>query len=82
MTVTGKLCRNPFSTIKLAQEDGGSRAEEPDTISISLNFAASRTIFAVRSCGFVDAWTGAVYSEALEKSVIRVAGATTFGHDM
>jgi hypothetical protein len=26
MTVTGKLCRNPFSTIKLPHEDGGSKA--------------------------------------------------------
>jgi hypothetical protein len=24
--LTGKLCRNPFSTIKLSHEDGGSKA--------------------------------------------------------
>jgi hypothetical protein len=26
MTVTGKLCRNSFSTINLSHEDGGSKA--------------------------------------------------------
>ncbi|MDX8450424.1 hypothetical protein [Mesorhizobium captivum] len=34
-----------------------------------------RSIFAIRGCGFVDARAGAVYSESLGKSVIRVAGA-------
>ncbi|MDG4907249.1 hypothetical protein P9228_12490 [Mesorhizobium sp. WSM4898] len=82
MTVTGKLCRNPFSTIKLAQEDGGSRAEEPDTISISLNFAASRAIFAVAAVDLLMHGRTLCIQKALEKSVIRVAGATTFGHDM
>jgi len=29
VTITGKLCRNPFSTIKLSHEDGGSKAGKP-----------------------------------------------------
>ncbi|RWA69917.1 hypothetical protein EN853_26245 [Mesorhizobium sp. M1C.F.Ca.ET.210.01.1.1] len=75
MTITGKLCRNPFSTIKLTQEDGGSKAGGPaQPLSASFSRRDS-SIFAILGRGFVDARAGAVYSESLGKSVIRVAGA-------
>ncbi|MGX5805790.1 hypothetical protein ACWGS9_31900 [Bradyrhizobium sp. Arg314] len=69
MAITGKLCRNPFSTIKLSQEDGGSKA----ALSPGDGFSrCGHTIFAVDNFGFVDARSGAVYSESLGKRVIRV----------
>ncbi|WP_210235825.1 hypothetical protein, partial [Mesorhizobium sp. M1C.F.Ca.ET.204.01.1.1] len=73
--------RNPFSTIKLAQEDGGSKAGGPTRCPQASLSLPERAIFAVGGRGFVDARAGAVYSEALEESVIRVAGAKTLGHE-
>ncbi|MER8398721.1 hypothetical protein [Mesorhizobium sp. M1348] len=69
MTVRGKLCRNPFSTIKLSHEDGGSKAVSHRPRSTLLR---EHTIFDNHDFGFVAARTGAVYSECLGESVIRV----------
>jgi hypothetical protein len=70
MTVTGKLCRNSFSTINLSHEDGGSKAGfEPSAQAPTL---CEHAIFANDNFGFVAARTGAVYSESLGASVIRV----------
>jgi hypothetical protein len=64
MTVTGKLCRNPFSTINLPHEHGGSKAVRP---SVRAPILCKHAIFADENCGFVAARSGAVYSEALGK---------------
>jgi len=72
MTVTGKLCRNSFSTINLSHEDGGSKAGfEASAQGPALH---EHAIFANDNSGFVAAHTGAVYSESLGASVIRVDG--------
>jgi hypothetical protein len=69
VAITGKLCRNPFSTIKLPHEDGGSKAALAPPRRVS---PRELTIFAADNFGFVDARPGPVYSESLGKSVIRV----------
>src|SRR3954462_8640900 len=71
MTVTGKLCRNSSSTIKLPQEDGGSKAvwmamrvvERASPTQAHTPFDAPS--WRDHNSGFVAARTGAVYSEGL-----------------
>jgi len=80
MAITGKLCRNPFSTIKLPHEDGGSKAA-----LLPLRRVSSRecTIFAVDNFGFVDARSGPVYSESLgkERDSCGQARKRSLGHE-
>jgi hypothetical protein len=66
MTVTGKLCRNPFSTIKLPHEDGGSKAGF-GLVSLARadQHLREHTIFDSDNFGFVAARSGAVYSVGL-----------------
>jgi hypothetical protein len=64
VAITGKLCRNPFSTIKLSHEDGGSKAALANGFAA---FPCECIIFAADDFGFVDARTAAVYSESVGK---------------
>ncbi|WP_269932508.1 hypothetical protein [Aminobacter sp. HY435] len=53
----GKLCRNPFSTIKLPDEDGGSKAARrcgnPIILRISGHFEQVFALFLARRCAAV-----------------------------
>jgi hypothetical protein len=59
---SGKLCRNPFSTIKLAHEHGGTKAirrgSKGGAPKFSEGILSTKTYF-----GFVAALTRAVYPE-------------------
>ncbi|WFP65304.1 MULTISPECIES: hypothetical protein [unclassified Mesorhizobium] len=73
MTITGKLCRNPFSTIKLAQEDGGSKAGGP-TRPLSPRFPGVNAPFLPSAAAdLLMRGRALCIQKALEKSVIRVA---------
>src|SRR4051812_46031134 len=62
MAVTGKLCRNPFSTINLPHEHGGSKAVSDGLRGLR---SCAKMPFFSQELWIVAARSGAVYSECL-----------------
>ncbi|TIP01402.1 MAG: hypothetical protein E5X76_14375 [Mesorhizobium sp.] len=71
MAIKGKLCRNPFSTIKLPHEDGGSKAELWPRPPV---FPRERTIFPLGNLDLLLRAQALCIQKALERRVIRVGG--------
>jgi hypothetical protein len=69
MAITGKLCRNPFSTIKLPHEDGGSKAAPAPVRRVS---PANTPFSPPTILDLLMRARALCIQKALEKSVIRV----------
>jgi hypothetical protein len=70
VAITGKLCRNPFSTIKLPYEDGATKA---DLTCVPALLLCEHSIFVVPIADLLMHGRTLCIQKALEKSVIRVS---------